>query len=476
MSLQGVQDFWNRAIMSDMPTARRWSYLYFSLALFVALGSQNFLTPVKSAVFLDVVGPAQEPLAKSLIMVVLVPCLILYSMIVSYFSSPGRLMIAVCSVYGCLFLLITGSLLVAGEEVPPWVAWILYYATETKGVIIMPMIWSIIAEVSTPDLAKKAYPIMFFVIQVGGIVGSYVAVKVESLGGEVNLLLFQILCFVMVAGFSWVACWYVETAEGEEAPLLHPQAGRVEAGQVDPKVPPPTVDQKNKAAQTPLATGLEELYKGFEGLWLLLSRPYVFMTFWVSYANLMPRTMLDYQNQVLAASTFEDRNDEIAFFGQVNLLINTGTAVVTLLGTRPLVENFGVGACLLVLPVSMFLGMLALSLNYSITMSTVSLVFVCIVAYGLNSPCKEMLYIRTSRDIKYKAKAWSEMYGNQAMKLAGAQMNLWVNLEDLSCQPGCYNGQITMLVVSAWVVIWLGIAARLGAEHRQLEATGKFVS
>merc|ERR1712130_1063002 len=70
--------------------------------------------------------------------------------------------------------------------------------------------------------------------------------------------------------------------------------------------------------------------QGFTGLWLLVSRPYVFMTFWVSYAGLMPRTILDYSNSVLAVDSFKDRNDQIAFWGKVNLCTNTGVALVSL--------------------------------------------------------------------------------------------------------------------------------------------------
>jgi len=306
-----------------------------------------------------------------------------------------------------------------------------------------------------------------------------VAVKVDSLGGEVNLLLFQILCFMLLVTFAWMACRHASTAVDEETPLLQSQVFPQAQAAEDGRVPPTAEKEKEKVkaeVKGPIQTGLDEVFKGFEGLWLLLSRPYVFMAFWVSYANLMPRTMLDYQNQVLAVSTFETRNDEIAFFGNVNLLINSGTAVLTLLGTRPIVERFGVGPCLMVLPLGMFVAVTALALDYTLAMSTVSLVLVCILAYGLNSPCKEMLYVRTSREIKYKAKSWSEMYGNQAMKLVGAQMNLWVNREQASCGMNCFNGPATIVVTAFWVALWFGIAVKLSYQHRQLEADDKIIS
>merc|ERR1719221_624832 len=108
----------------------------------------------------------------------------------------------------------------------------------------------------------------------------------------------------------------------------------------------------------------------------------------------------------------------------------------------------------------MLLCIWSLCLHYTLQMSMVSLVLVCIVAYGLNSPCKEMLYVRTSRDIKYKAKSWSEMFGNEVMKMFGAQINLWVNLESDACKPNCFHSGATAGIVIGWVVVWAAVATQ----------------
>lgn len=464
-----VTTFIDQALLRDLPSDRRWSYLCFSAALLVALGSHQFVGPVKTAVFMDVVGTDVEPVAKSLVLIVLVPVLIGYNVLVSLYNAPAKLVFAICGAYGAVYTVICLGLIASAGHPSPWIAWVLYYATETKGVIVMPMIWSVITDVTTPELAKKAYPPMFFIVQIGGILGSLLAIEVNDLGGEVGLLLMQTASFVIIAGLSWFACKFASSAASSE--------GEASAGGADAKLPlanAPSASGTSSAGACSLL--MDQVYKGFEGLWLLLSRFYVFGAFWVSYANLMPRTILDYQNSVIGVQTFANRGDQIAFFGKVNMMINCGTALLTLVGTRPLVEHFGVGLCLLVLPVGMFLCICALCLGYSLWMSTVALVVVCILAYGLNSPCKEMLYVRTSREIKYKAKSWSEMYGNQLMKLLGAQMNLWVNRESSSCAPHCFHAHTTLLVTAAWVALWLAVAARLGARHSELEREDKIVS
>mmetsp|Transcript_41432 Transcript_41432/g.119311 ORF Transcript_41432/g.119311 Transcript_41432/m.119311 type:complete len:475 (+) Transcript_41432:168-1592(+) len=474
--MSSLRAWMDQVLLLDLPMSRRLSYLSFAGALLAALGSQQFIAPVKVAIFMDVVGQDIEPVAKSLLLVVMVPILIAYNIVVSYLKSPTRIVFAVCGFYGAVYFLVTGVLLQSAGQPPAWAAWLLYYATDTKSVIFMPMIWSVLADVTSSDVAKKVYPVLFFLCQVGGVAGSLVAVKVSSLGGEVGLLLMQTLSFLLIAALTRLGCRLLDDSEAEERRNWTSYAAIEAPRNSDARVGTAADCQTDTGATSVFGLLGAQLYQGFEGIWLLCTKPYVFGAFWVSYASLMPRTMLDYQNSVAGTTSITSRNDQIAFFGGVNMMINIGTGLLALFGVRPIVEYFGVGFCLLFLPVGMFLCVAALCLHYSLSMTTISLVTVCILAYGLNSPCKEMLYVRTSKDIKYKAKSWSEMYGNQIMKVFGAQVNLWVNREAASCRPHCFNPQATLAVTLAWVVLWLGIAHRTGSEHRRLEKEDGIVS
>jgi ATP/ADP translocase len=344
---------------------------------------------------------------------------------------------------------------------------------------MMPMIWSVVADATPPEIAKAAFPPIFVVIQLGGILGALVAIKVSSLGGEVGLILLQVVFLLLVIAFTFLACHFnppvseASLSETEQAvedtehqPLVN---GHVGQGLLT--TTPARLDDRSW-----LGFGLKIFNKGMEGLWLLLSRPYVFMTFWVSYATLMPRTVLDYENQALVNDYFEDRDEKVAYLGRLNLAINLGVLVMALVGTRFIVERCGMRFSLTVLPVAMMMCVMGLCVHYGMQSSTVVVVVSSIIAYGLNSPCKEMLYVRTTREIKYKAKSWSEMYGNQVMKLFGAQINLWVNRRSPTCGSSCFHPKTTASVVAAWVSLWFGIAWTLGEEHARLEKEKKYVS
>jgi len=306
------------------------------------------------------------------------------------------------------------------------------------------------------------------------------AIQVNGLGGEAGLLLMQAVSFLLMVVLASLGCRLSVDASKEDGIVVQPSAS-TSATSDDPlqlkQKRNDDVASKDISSLGSFWLGVQQqVFQGFEGLWLLLSRSYVFMTFWVSYANLMPRTVLDYQNSVLGVEMYNTREAQIAFFGQVNMYVNLGTALLTLIGTRPIVAALGVGRTLVVLPIIMLGSILALCFKYTLGMSTAVLVLSCIVAYGLNSPCKEMLYIHTSKDIKYKAKSWSEMYGNQIMKLLGAQMNLWVNREADICAPHCFQQRTTAVVASVWVSLWIWVALALASQHRQLEATNGVVT
>lgn len=449
------REFLKEVTLADLPRDRRLSYLFFGVALGITLATLQFIGPVRTSVFFRVVGTAQEPLARSLVLVVLLPIVLLYSLCVSVFPTTKALVIAVNSFYTLWFLLVTMALAAFDGDPPKWVAWALYMATETKSVILMPMTWSVINDVSSPELAKKAYPFIFFVSQLGGIGGSFMAIQVTSLGGEVGLLAIQTFTLALIGVFIWAGCAVLETDPHEAA------SSKLSPGE---------------ATSASCSTAvLKMLWDASEGLWLLFSRPYVFMTFFVSYATLVTRTVLDYENSVMVQEAYPVSTDQVAYFGRMTLVQNSIIAVITLLGTRKIMERFSIGTVMAVLPLTSLVCIAAVCVNRELLTSTIAANAAAIVAYSLNSPSKEILFVRTSREIKYKAKSWSEMYGNNVMKIMGAQINMWVNNESAACKPDCFHPGPTFAISGVWVSLWIGVVFKVGKQFQELEAENKII-
>merc|ERR1712151_191397 len=128
---------------------------------------------------------------------------------------------------------------------------------------------------------------------------------------------------------------------------------------------------------------------------------------------------------------------------------------------------------LLACPLAMLVSVLVVIFHYDFWTVQIVLVVVNVVQYALNAPCREFLYVQTSKNIKYKAKSWSDMYGNFLQKTVAAQINLHVNREEHSCTPNCFKPGITGAIVVGWVLVWGAVAGSLGVRHGQLTRRGE---
>jgi ATP/ADP translocase len=162
--------------------------------------------------------------------------------------------------------------------------------------------------------------------------------------------------------------------------------------------------------------------------------------------------------------------------------------LVALVGTRKIVEIGGLRLSLSVLPMFGIAGVLmtfltahvwgdhipaskhhAAGLLPNLWVTQISIICMNTFGYGLNGPSREMLYVQTARDMKYKAKSWSDMYGNSGMKSFASIINAYYNSK---YDPSC---GLTSIIASVWVGVWLLIAQWVGNKHKTLFQAGKIV-
>merc|ERR1712159_426331 len=157
--------------------------------------------------------------------------------------------------------------------------------------------------------------------------------------------------------------------------------------------------------------------------------------------------------------------------------------LLALAGTRKIVEYGGVRLGLSVLPIFALVGNLATFLTIwslgtvlpphpphhpdagllpNLWITQISIIMMNTFGYGLNGPSREMLYVKTTRDMKYKAKSWSDMYGNSGMKSFASIINANFN------SNGHADAPLTSAIASGWVVLWLCIVQWVGMKHMSL--------
>ena len=86
-----------------------------------------------------------------------------------------------------------------------------------------------------------------------------------------------------------------------------------------------------------------------------------------------------------------------------------------------------------------------------------AMIFIKAISYALNNPCKEIMYIPTSKDIKFKAKSVIDMFGARSAKASGSAIT--ASLANASNMPAVAS-IISLSIVGLWIYAAVFVAGR----------------
>jgi ATP/ADP translocase len=470
----------------------RKAYFLFAMALLLILGTAQMINPATISTFNNSVGVQEQPVAQSYLPLVLFPVIVVYNLLVTVLikklGRPGLLVIFMCCVYAAIYTVLAIKSF-AGDHVDSSLGWVLFYTTNTKAVTFPVMFWSVMNDISDSQSLKVAMPALITAGQVGGFAFSLFAANATRVGGTPTLLITQAVGLVLIAVMVGIGCRKAASVPRVDRAAEFSQALDMKPGNSQ------EVAQQQVAGPAPsfctsLAVGVKvigmEIWKIFEGLYIICSRPYMAGIFCIACAHLVPRVVLDYQGTALVNERWprtvdghavhENKDKQTEFFAWCNLANTIGTLLLSNLGFRKLVDRGGLVLTLLACPVAMLTSVLVVCVYRDFWTVQVVLVVVNTIQYALSGPSREMLYIQTSKDVKYKAKSWSDMYGNFIQKTIGAELNLHVNREMASCTPHCFKPVFTGVYTIVWCSVWAIIATLLGKMHARLVKNNKIIS
>ena len=160
----------------------------------------------------------------------------------------------------------------------------------------------------------------------------------------------------------------------------------------------------------------------------LLSSSYLSILLGISTAYEIVVTVLDYEFKILGANSasmhplsLEDHGagdgDRFAnLLGQFGQLTNMISFFVSFFGFSFLVHNLGVKRTLIIFPIILFIAVIVTNLSPSLSVLFIFVSILKALIFSLNEPVKELLYIPTSEAIKFKAKAWIDVFGSRLSK------------------------------------------------------------
>lgn len=420
-----------------------------SVFLFI-IGSYWLLRGIKDGIFSYTVGVEYIPKAKMGTILILFPLVLGYSKLVDLVEKHVLFYI-LCSAY---FVLFTGLAIalanpvtgIQNTETSPYriVGWVTYFGIETFGSLIVALFWSFVASTSDSASAKKGYALIIAGAQFGSIAGPSLLWLPKQLGFES----FQAPVLFAIGAFCIAL-----------VPLLI-------------KLFVSKYPNTSKELVPAKKTGI------LEGLFLLFSHPYLMGVLAVSSLYEIVGTILDYQMKVAAKASFASPSDFMEFMGMFGTAANGLALVFALVGTGYFIRRFGLTFCLTMFPVTLAGVVAMVWITPNITSSASILLWTLFAAmiavkglsYALNNPCKEMMYIPTSKDVKFKAKGWMDNFGGRTAKAAGSGItDLFKNSPaDLMI----YGSLISLGIIGAWIAIALFV----GRTNKKLTDSGTIIS
>jgi len=394
-----------------------------SLTFFFLIGTYWLLRTQKDAVFNTIVGFENQPIAKMLSVFMILPLILIYSKLVDIFSK-NKLIIVLSSFYTVCFVIVAIFLNHPTIGLPNTVAstgrffgWFIYIFIESFGSLMPGLFWAFVTSSTKSESAKKGYPMIIAGAQVGSLLGSYMSWKSRYFGNALLFKLSGVGIFAIVPTillYLWI-------------------------------VPPSANNGVSAAVSKRPKTG------AWEGLWILLTRPYVLGIFALATLYEIVGTILDFQMKMLAKAVYTTTASFAAFNGMFGLLTNGVALLFAVMGTGMLFRRFGLRFCLMLFPLATGTVISVVFFKPALFVVLFAMITIKALSYALNNPSKEMMYIPTTKDVRFKAKGWVDMFGSRSSKGTGAFMNYI--LKTYSSNILLYGTMLSLGIVGVWVAV-----------------------
>lgn len=310
-----------------------------------------------------------------------------------------------------------------------------YVFVESYGSLVVALFWAISTDITMPESAKKGFPLVVAVGQMGGIVGPMFIGKLPDKLGHAGDSLSVALCAVVVLSLVLLLKYFMSSTPKELLTSFH---------------------GKNEAQAE------KEQEPGFlEGVKLLVSQWYLLGIFAIITFFEVIVTIFDFHFKNLAGTKYTGPA-LAAYLSDYASMVNTVSLVCLLLGISNITRILGVGAALMLMPV-----IVGFAIFGFVTYDNIEFLFYLMVGskainYALNGPAMKQLYIPTTHDVRFKSQAWIETFGSRGAKAMGSGFNSLLTTVGRAAHV-LYASYLGF----AMVISWLFIALFLGRTYKK---------
>jgi len=430
-------------------------FLRMGVIFALIIGVYWTLRPLKDAIFIQLVDKHQLPFAKTVSVLALLPLVMFYTRLLEK-TSREKMLLILPTFYGLVTLCFSFFILAFQDSATEIASnstgglilirgfgYFWYLFVESFGSLVVALFWAFSADTTEPNAAKKGFPLVVAIGQVGGILFPY------SIGGLPHRLGFatdsvSVMCLGLFTLCIIPLVRHFLRATPEH--LLKSFHGKNE--------------KEEEHKQEP----------GFlEGLKLLLKNRYLLGIFSANFIYEVVVTIFDYNFKLAASSEYSGvaLSRYLSLYGSS---VNVVSLACLLLGISNVTRFLGVGVALAAMPI-----IVAIALFGFLTMNSLGFLFSLMVGskainYALNGPALKQLYIPTTPDAKFKAQAWIETFGSRSSKQAGSMFNM--SLAPLEKAFGELAGKSHYLMLSGilcfpLLAFWFLVALFLGRSYKK---------
>jgi AAA family ATP:ADP antiporter len=413
-------------------------FVYF----FLVIASFWILKPLKKSLFIEfykardgfdllgtvLTGSQAEQLAKVLNMVVAIAAVAVFTWLARRFQRQWLTFI-----FSAFFMLcyVLFSFLV--RDPGQGTVWSFYLFGDLFSTLMVATYFAFLNDSVTPDAAKRMYGLTGLGGVVGGAFGSTVVrTWIDSFS---------------MSGWLWV-CFGIAVIIVAVAAAAGQLVDRNPPPEPD-RVPTPAKAPDPRRAPDPAPAPSRPGNPALEGARLVFRSPYLLAVVGIVGLYEIASTIMDFQ----FTATIEHYLDGDAIgrqFATAFTITNWVSLFVQLFFTSFIMTRFGLTAALLVLPVAMTLGSGGFLVMPVLWVGTLLNTADNGFSYSINQSAKESLYVPTTRDEKYKAKAFIDMFVQRFAKALAVVLNLGITVAFRDFAAVRWLSIATIVIILLW--------------------------
>lgn len=385
----------------------------------------QILKPLKKGLFVSHFGAEQELIAKGINIDVAFTAMIGFTYLYNWLGGR-RLVRFLCGFFSIALLIFYA---VVTDAPSGFVNYAFYLFGDLWSTVWVATFWAFLNEISTSEQSARLYGLIGTGGLLGGIAGSALVSGTVKTYSSPPLIL---LCLGLTGAILFFS-WRIDAlARSREAAMAYP-------------------------AQ-PLRLEKVTWLSGLDGAKMVVKSRYLIVIVAILALYEFCSQILDFQFSSVLAKAIVGGRDVQAYLGRLYLVTNILALLSQIVLTTVLLRRSGPGAGLVVLPAAMCFASGGFWLEPTLMMGSLLIIADNGLNYSINQTSRELLFVPTSSDAQYKARAFTNMFIQRLAKGAATVLSAAFILIGVR-----WLSSITLAVTLAW--IWLAILAGRGFQR-----------